>query len=366
MATASAKSAPRRGTTPFLEGRRAQLSKGEVNYRLDGPPGAPVVVCIHGLNASLASFETLGAALKERGLQVLTYDMYGFGLSAAPRGRLNPALFVLQLQELLEFVQPTPEGESAARVHIVGYCLGGIVATEFALRHPNRVGRVLLIAPCGLSPRSEAPCQPLLFNCLRRPCRGALLMGTATCLAWCCQVPGRWYLRGKVWDSCVPDVREPEAEHFQEYGRLNTQRVAWALSRSVSSCLRGLRDMPIWREDFSSTYEQLADSQIPVLFMWGGDDQVVPWAEVEEELSRVFGPKGSVSCIHIDGGGHGIILDPADVIKVATCAAAWFNDSNDPNWHQCLLTHALKAPGQEERTPSGALPGAQVVGNNAV
>mmetsp|Transcript_11571 Transcript_11571/g.25446 ORF Transcript_11571/g.25446 Transcript_11571/m.25446 type:complete len:378 (-) Transcript_11571:269-1402(-) len=338
---------------PYDKGQTARLSQGKVNYRLEGPAGAPIVVCLHGLNANLSSFMYLGPLLVEEGFRVLTFDFYGFGLSSSPLGKRDASFYAKQLLDLLDFIwqQENDPPTAMPPVHIVGYCLGGLVATEFALQYPQRIARLLLVAPCGFVSRKQAPCQPLLFGCLRQPCRGAFFLGLVSCLAWCCQCPVRFYLRGKELDAMSPDVRDPDSEFCKAAARRNTNRYAWSFPRSLISCLRGLRDMPIWREDFHETYARLAETKVPVLFLWGDDDGVVALDEAREALTSLFAPKQR-SCIVLEGAGHGLIGDSEDVPEVASCAASWFRDAQSPSWLKRLRGSRIGAEANEENNPS--------------
>jgi len=334
---------------PFEVGQKADLQRGIVNYRLEGPSGAPLVVCLHGLNASLASFTGLSAALQEKGLRMLTFDFYGFGLSAIPRGRFETSLYVEQLEALLTFLEEPS-------VHIVGFCLGGLVAAEFALQHPSRVQKLLLIAPAGMGPRSEAPCGTFLFGCLRRRIRGSLLLAVARCLTWSCARPTRYYLRGKQLGMCTPDVRKPNSAEALAAAQKIADRFVWSWPQSATSFLRGLRDMPLWREDFEDSIRKLAASQVPVLFLWGTEDNVMPYDEAQDLVEELFGPRGS-SCILISGAGHGILSEKQDVPQVAHCACSWFVDSQDPNWRDYIAGFTLHTAGAEPSAPElvGAL-----------
>jgi pimeloyl-ACP methyl ester carboxylesterase len=106
---------------------------------LPGPPGAPVVVLLHGLGASgglnwLRVFRPLG-----RRYRVLAVDLRGHarGLRSSRRFRLaDCADDVAALLDVLEI-------DSAVAV---GYSMGGPVAQLLWQRHPDRVAGLVLCA----------------------------------------------------------------------------------------------------------------------------------------------------------------------------------------------------------------------------
>jgi len=320
---------------PFVKGEWVRLPNGKVNYLLQGPPPpAPLVVCVHGLNGSTASFASLEPRLQAAGLRVLLFDLYGFGLSATPRNRLDHKTYAEQLAGLLDAVGVAPQ----ERVMLLGFSMGGIITVEFALRYPQRVERVLLIAPGGLLEKAETPCRPLVFGCLRGRC-GCCLLTLVHCLACCCHYPLRRVTQRPGFEGhFTPDVREPH--RFQHVRRENSQRFAWDIRRSVTSYLRVIKSMPLWSDDFRCSYEGLAQSKVPVLFIWGDDDCTVPWSEVGAEVVDIFSGSGT-SCIRLRGAGHGLMIEDAQ--EVGSCAAAWFTGSQDPAWLKRLDEFKLTA-----------------------
>src|SRR5436309_15731104 len=115
-------------------GRRRELpGRGTTFVRdLAGPPGAPVLVLLHGLSATadlnwFPSFFPLG-----RHFRVLAIDHrgHGRGIRSARRFRLSDcADDVAALADVLEIDRFIP----------VGYSLGGPVAQLLWKRHPDRV-----------------------------------------------------------------------------------------------------------------------------------------------------------------------------------------------------------------------------------
>lgn len=285
----------------------------------------------NGLNGSLSSFAALEPKLTAAGFRVLLFDLYGFGLSAAPRGRLDHCTYAEQLAALLDALQV----KSPEQILLLGYSMGGVVAVEFAQRYPDRTGRILLVSPGGFLEKTETPCAPLLFQGLRGRC-GCCLLHFASCIT--CFFG--WAIRRKVLKpgNFSLDVREPE--RFAEVSCQNSKRFAWNVRRSVNSYLRVLRRMPLWSDDFRDSYAGLANGYIPVLFIWGTSDCIVPWSEAEEEVVRLFGPRGD-SCIRLQGAGHGLLVEDAE--QVGGCAVAWFADLKDSAWLTCLAQFRLPA-----------------------
>ena len=125
--------------------RHARLSTLEAGI---GPP----VLAIHGLGGTKGSFLLTVAALAGR-FRVVAVDLPGFGDSDKPIGAAYDASFfadaMIDLLDALEL----------DRADLIGNSLGGRVALEVALRDPERVGRLALLAPslAWRRPRRWAP-----------------------------------------------------------------------------------------------------------------------------------------------------------------------------------------------------------------
>ena len=104
----------------------------------------PAVVCIHGYCQSSAywvpTLERLGAA----GIRGLAPDLPGFAASAALPGPYTMMGYADRVAQLLDAC-------GLERIALVGGSMGGVVAQFFALRHPARVVRLLLVATGGFA-----------------------------------------------------------------------------------------------------------------------------------------------------------------------------------------------------------------------
>lgn len=96
-----------------------------------GSVDAPVVVLIHGLGLTRATWDGHIEALVKR-YRVLTYDLLGHGDSDMLRQTPDLALFAKQLCDLLDWVE-------VDRAAIVGFSLGGMINRRFAMDFPSRV-----------------------------------------------------------------------------------------------------------------------------------------------------------------------------------------------------------------------------------
>jgi 3-oxoadipate enol-lactonase len=104
-----------------------------------GPPGAPVVVLLHGLTAAadlnwFGVFDGLGGA----GFRVLSVEHRGYAGGRPLAGRR------CRLEDLADDVVGVADGLAVDRFVPVGYSMGGAVAQLLWRRHPERVSGLVL------------------------------------------------------------------------------------------------------------------------------------------------------------------------------------------------------------------------------
>ncbi len=118
------------GSVETGQGRVSTLSAGQ----------GETVVCIHGLGGTKASFLTTIAALSGS-YRVIAMDLPGFGDSEKPLGAAYDAPY------FAESVVGLLDQLAIKKAHLVGNSMGGRVAIEVGLLHPDRVRSLVLLAP---------------------------------------------------------------------------------------------------------------------------------------------------------------------------------------------------------------------------
>jgi len=104
--------------------------------------GQPIVF-VHGLSGSWPNWlEQLPVFARHH--RVIAMDLPGFGHSPMPREKITISFYARVLDRLLDEL-----GIDAATV--VGNSMGGFVSSELAIAYPQRVERLVLVSPAGLS-----------------------------------------------------------------------------------------------------------------------------------------------------------------------------------------------------------------------
>jgi pimeloyl-ACP methyl ester carboxylesterase len=226
---------------------RVQTASGEISILTAGA-GDPVLL-IHGLGATKGSFLPTVAALAPA-FRTIALDLPGFGDSVKPLGAAyHPPFFARAVVDLMDAL-------ALPRAHAVGNSMGGRVALEVGLRHPERVGRLALLAP-SLAWRRQRPFASLVR--LLRPELGLL------------QVTPRWAVEAIVHRT-IPAaestwVQAGVDEFLRSYLTARGRAAFYAAARQI------YLEEPHGAKGF---WTRLATLAPPALFIWGRRDTLVP------------------------------------------------------------------------------------------
>src|SRR5271157_4550242 len=119
-----------------MDGRLERADAPTLFYQLEG--AGPPVVLIHGVGADGSSWDAIVPALTPR-FMVIRLDLRGHGRS----GHIDGALV---LEDFARDVLDVMAAAGAARAHVVGFSLGGMIAQALALDHASRVDRLVLLS----------------------------------------------------------------------------------------------------------------------------------------------------------------------------------------------------------------------------
>lgn len=226
------------------EGSFLTLSQGEVHYFLEGPAEGTPVVLIHGFSVPSYVWEPTSPALTEAGFQVLRFDLYGRGYSDRPEVAYNQVLFVQQLEEIVD------ELVSARDIHLVGLSMGGPIAAEYAKQHPEKVASLTLIAP------------------------EAVRTSWVEILPMNIPVVGEYFMQVILAPLLLPRMQTEDFVQPENFpGWEERYREQLRFRGTGRALLSTIRNIP--KQDPLVVYDQISAAGIPVLIIWGEQDQTI-------------------------------------------------------------------------------------------
>lgn len=107
-----------------------------------GPPGAPVLLCLHGFGGSALNWNLVAPRLVPY-FRVLAVDLHGHGPST-PLAHPTMENVVEQVQSVVDTVRNEPAGEPPSII-LVGNSFGGSVALLAAHRRPATITAVVVV-----------------------------------------------------------------------------------------------------------------------------------------------------------------------------------------------------------------------------
>lgn len=122
------------------EGSEVFVENEGVRIHCVSQGSGPLVVMIHGFPDFWYSWRDQMRALAPH-FQVVAYDQRGYNLSDQPEGVANYAmpLLVADLRAVVDHFSPDK------KAIVVGHDWGGVVAWSFAMQHPDRIDRLIIL-----------------------------------------------------------------------------------------------------------------------------------------------------------------------------------------------------------------------------
>ncbi|MCH2082546.1 MAG: alpha/beta hydrolase [Saprospiraceae bacterium] len=118
-----------------------------VHYRINGQ--GPTLLLVHGTAASLHTWEDWTSQL-EKDFQVISLDIPAYGLTGPHPNRSY------KVDNYVEFLSAFAKKLRLDSFSLAGNSLGGLIAWNYAARHPDQIQKLILIDPSGFSQKKPA------------------------------------------------------------------------------------------------------------------------------------------------------------------------------------------------------------------
>lgn len=211
------------------------ISTPDLNYRLEGPEDAPVLVLSNSLGTALEMWEDQAPALRER-FRLLRYDTRGHGGSPAPPGPYA-------IEDLGRDVISLLDRIGVERASFCGLSIGGMTGMWLASEVPERVERLVLCCTSALLGPKELWDERI--RTAREQGMAALVDG----------VIERWF---------TPAFRTENPEAVEKMARTLRE----TNPEGYAGCCAAIRDMDL--------RDRLRRIEVPTLVISGAEDPATP------------------------------------------------------------------------------------------
>ncbi len=238
----------------------------DVHYRDEGN-GFPLVL-VHGTAASLHTWDGWASALSGD-FRVIRMDLPAFGLTGpAPDRDYRVGAYVRFLDAFLDTI-------GVKRCHLAGNSLGGFIAWNYVLAHPDKVEKLILVDAAGYPSRAI----PGIFRLVRLPLAGFLGR----------HIGPRFLIERNIREVYGDDskITPVLVDRYHRLALREGNRQAF-IDRARTD------------EDYGSLARAIPEIRVPTLIIWGKEDAWIPL-----ENAHLFERDLPNSVLKIyDGVGH--------------------------------------------------------------
>ena len=250
-----------------------------IHYTDHAPIGASqgTAIFIHGSGpgaSGWSNFKHNVFAFQEAGYRCIVYDQWGYGKTSKPQD-IDHTLdfFVDGLVSLMD-------SANVANAVLVGNSLGGAVALGLALRHPERVEKLILMAPGGIESREDYFSMPGIQAMVKYP------MGSPEFTK---------EVLAQLLTQLVYDPINVDDELVNE---------RWATLETQNAHVLATMQIP-------DLTDRLASIDISTLVFWGTEDRFCPASGTWKILQM----KGNVQAELVNYCGHWVMSEYPDLFN---------------------------------------------------
>jgi cis-3-alkyl-4-acyloxetan-2-one decarboxylase len=269
---------------PFQPKSAVTPSGARMSFVDEGPRTDEAVLMLHGNPTWSFFYRDVIRDLSERGLRCVAPDHIGMGLSDKPAG------YDYRLGTRIADIEALVASLGLKRVNLIVHDWGGAIGFGFATRHPETVGRIVILNTAA-------------FISDRIPARIAL-----------CRAPvaGEWLVRalnGFAWPATWMAMHRRKLSDDEKRGFLFPYS-SWGNRVAVH---RFVADIPLERDHPSRATLEEIDARLPQLaghpklIVWGGRD----FCFNDHFLARWRQIYPNADVRHLSGAGHYVLDDGA-------------------------------------------------------
>ena len=219
-----------------------------VHVRDEGKRDGPALVLIHGSNASLQTWEPWVKRLGGK-YRIISLDLPGHGLTGShPGGVYDYPVFVDVVDKVMVRLGVT-------HAVIGGNSMGGGATWMYALAHPEKTDGLILVDAAG-APQWQSRKTPIGFRLMRMP----VVKNLAKIIT----------PRSIFASSLKTSVYDPALATDAMIDRY------WELNRYPGNREASMQRFAYAHNNHPATKEMLSRIKVPVLILWGQEDNLIP------------------------------------------------------------------------------------------
>ncbi|MFO7446697.1 MAG: alpha/beta fold hydrolase [Ignavibacteriaceae bacterium] len=256
---------------------------------IDAGKGEHTIILVHGL-ASNAGFWRYNIGGLAKHFRVIAVDLPGYGKSQKDSYPYNMSFYAEQVKRLADHL-------NLDKFILAGHSMGGQTAITFALKHPERLEKLILASPAGFEKFQTGEGDWLRSVMTVEGVKKTTEDGIRRNLA------ANFYTWNDKREWMVEErVRMSKAEEFDEF--------AYAVVRSVN----GMLDEP--------TFNKVGSITVPTLIIYGENDGLIPNPYLNPGFTKDVMQKGHTQIknselVEIPGTGHMLQIEKPEIFNNA-------------------------------------------------